>query len=205
MKSRRRKYSDLFQLPRKYTFAVGFTCTKVSHENFVQGNAPCLSLTEKRKRHHSKWCWLKQKGFPGASSWNNCVKSSKEVLLYCCSFLRKIPNKLKDSCQYLYKKTCCCMVLRRLEYLCIHSCPHVQNSWETLLQLDKKDMLRVWCTLSHANIYNIDLLLLVFDLHFFQLESMEGTAAGTVYCVGSMPLCSAAEEFSWLQWQVWAH
>lgn len=132
MKNRRRKYSDLFQLPHKYTFAVGYTCTKVSHENFVQGNAPCLSLKEKRKHHHSKWCWLKQKGFPGASSWNNCVESSKEVLLYCCSFLRKIPNKLKDSCQYLYKKTCCCLFLRRLEYVCIHTLVPMRKILEKL-------------------------------------------------------------------------
>lgn len=60
----------------------------------------------------------------------------------------------------------------------------------------KKDTLRVWCTLSHANISYIDLLLLVFDLHFSQLKSMEGTAAETTYFVGSMPLCSAAVEFS---------
>lgn len=35
----------------KYIFAVGFTARKVSHENFVQGNAPCLSLKEKKKTH----------------------------------------------------------------------------------------------------------------------------------------------------------
>lgn len=131
------------------------------------------------------------------------MESSKEVLLYCCSFLRKIPNKLKDFCQYLYKKTCCCLVLRRLEYTCTHTLVPMCKILEQLhYNQTKKDTLRVWCTFSHANIYSTDLLLLVFDLHFFQLKSMEGTAAGTMYCVGSMPLCSAAEEFSWPQWQV---
>lgn len=53
----------------------------------------------------------------------------------------------------------------------------------------KKDTLRIWCTLSHANISNINLLLLVFNLHFSQCWSMEGTAAETSYCAGSVPLC----------------
>lgn len=52
MKSRRNKNSDpFFQSSGKYIFAVGYTehSTKVSHENFVQGNAPCLSLKGKKK------------------------------------------------------------------------------------------------------------------------------------------------------------
>lgn len=93
------------------------------------------------------------------------------------------------------------MLLSDLEALHTHARAHtphcMQNSRETLLQAQKKKYtLRVWCTLSHADICNIDLLLLVFHLHFSQLWSMEGTAAESPYCVGSVPLCFAAGEFS---------
>lgn len=50
------------------------------------------------------------------------MKSSEEVLPYCCSFLRKIPNKLKDSCQYLYKETCCGLILRHFTHMHTHAC-----------------------------------------------------------------------------------
>lgn len=51
------------------------------------------------------------------------MKSSEEVLPYCCSFLRKIPNKPKDSCQYLYKETCCCLVQRHFTHMRAHTRP----------------------------------------------------------------------------------
>lgn len=51
------------------------------------------------------------------------MKSSEEVLPYCWSFLRKIPNKAKDSCQYLYKETCCRLIQRRFIHMCTHTCP----------------------------------------------------------------------------------
>lgn len=77
-----------------------------------------------------------------------------------------------------------------------HTPLHAEFLRNFITTTQKKNTLRVWCTLSHANIYNIDLLLLVFDLRFSQLQSMEGTAAETPYCAGSAPLCFAAGEFS---------
>jgi len=52
MENGRGKNSDpFFQPSGKYLFAAGSAVhnMEVSHENFVRGNAPCLSLKEKKK------------------------------------------------------------------------------------------------------------------------------------------------------------
>lgn len=128
--------------------------TRKSHENFWEGNIPCLSLKEK-KCHWASKHWLEQWELPGAKSQNKCVKGDEGTLPYC-AFHRKMLNKRRDSCQYLCKETWLSPILRQAT--------KKKNSWETLYSIhnnNKNNTLGVGGGHSHGNemCFNTDPLL----------------------------------------------
>lgn len=125
-------------------FGCVWNSLRNSHENFKKGNIPCLSLKEK-KCHWTSKHWVKQSELPGAQSQNKCVKGDEGTLSYW-AFHRKMLNKLRDSCQYLYKETGLGLILK-------HATKE-KKSWETLYSIhnnNKNNTPGVGGGHSHAN------------------------------------------------------